>query len=85
MQLLHSSNTTSGILVNANILVIVGDVDDFVVICFCDFFDVERFLHSLGFSCGVMCCGIICYDHVLKREDSHVLRWALDFEVEHQN
>ena len=24
------------------------------------------------------------YDHVLRREDGHVLRWALDFEVEGQ-
>ena len=24
------------------------------------------------------------YGHVLRREDGHVLRWALDFEVESQ-
>ena len=32
----------------------------------------------------VMANGVRWYCHVLRREDGHILRWALDFEVEGQ-
>ena len=31
-----------------------------------------------------MASSVPWYGHVLRREDGHVLRWALDFEVEGQ-
>ena len=31
-----------------------------------------------------MANSVCCYDHVLRREDGHILRRALDFEVESQ-